>query len=78
MPSTTEIRFKKHGAADAGGRKKRNHNNRGPMEHFPGLMTKAEVDNWFEEAKKMPLVWFFFHQLYIFLTPFVDLNVPTL
>ncbi|CCC06105.1 hypothetical protein SMACR_00323 [Sordaria macrospora] len=59
MPSTTEIRFKKHGAADAGGRKKRNHNNRGPMEHFPGLMTKAEVDNWFEEAKKMPLNTFF-------------------
>ncbi|KAK3951033.1 hypothetical protein QBC32DRAFT_393480 [Pseudoneurospora amorphoporcata] len=59
MSPNTEIKFKKHGAANAGGRKKRDDKYRRPTKHCPGDMTNAEVDQWFEEAKKMPLNTFF-------------------
>ncbi|KAK1780688.1 hypothetical protein QBC45DRAFT_462904 [Copromyces sp. CBS 386.78] len=59
MSPNTEIKFKKHGAANAGGRKKRDDKYRRPTKHCAGEITNAEVDQWFEEAKKMPLNTFF-------------------
>lgn len=55
--SSTNNRYQKRGGANGGGRKKRDWNYRGPAkDRLDTEMTQEEVDNWFEEAKKMPLV----------------------
>ena len=56
MSARPEIRFKKQYANKTGSRNKREHNNRRSL--VEGEMTQAEVDKWFEEANKMPLVCF--------------------